>query len=544
MTTGTGSFTDLVYGVAEAAGQGDQVRAFELATAGIRRGMRHPAFHNARAIWFEERGRLPDALAEYRQALEMTPRDVTLLNAIGLCYVRCNRAAEGIAAFDAALALDPTSAVTLCRKAWAYDSIGEPKAACEAYERAVELKPDYAEALAGLASIAAREGERERARDYAGRSLAIDPHELTAIIALAMVENAEGHFAEAEAMLRNALDDPRAVSHTKAVLLGFLGDALDGQNRTEEAFAAYAAKSAEFRHLHAARMAATPPATKTMASLAAYLDSTPAGKWRRGEPPKPVERGPREHVFLLGFIRSGTTLLERVLGVHPDVVSLEERDSLKGLTEQFLHVPVGLDRLAALKGPALDGARSAYWRTVRGFGVEPEGKVFIDKQPLNTFNLPLISKLFPEAKVLFALRDPRDVVFSCFRRHFEVNSTMYEFLDLVDGARFYASVMNVGALCRVKLPLTLLDHRYEDMVADFEGRMRAVCDFLGMEWTGAMRDFSEKAREETIRSPSAAQVRRPLYREGVGQWRRYAKEFAPALPILAPWVKHFGYETD
>ena len=104
--------------------------------------------------------------------------------------------------------------------------------------------------------------------------------------------------------------------------------------------------------------------------------------------------------------------------------------------------------------------------------------------------------------------------------------------------------MNVGALCRAKLPLTLHEHRYEDMIADFDGSVRAVCDFLGLEWTVAMRDFSAKAREETIRSPSAAQVRRPLYGEGVDQWRRYARQFAPALPILAPWVKHFGYKMD
>lgn len=544
MAASINSFADLVYGVAEAAGKGEAARAFELATAGIRGGMRHPAFHNARAIWFEQQGRFPDALREYQQALTMTPRDATLLNAIGLCYVRCNRSEEGIAALDAAIALDSTSAVTWCRKAWAHDSARQPQEAQKAYVRAIELMPDLAEAMAGVASIAAREGERDVARDYAERCLAIDPDQLTAIIALAMVENEEGNFAKAETMLRKALDTPHALERTKAILQGILGDSLNGQNRTAEAFSAYAARSAELRKLYAPQMTAIAPLTKMMASLAAYLETTSAEQWKHRERPAPVEGSPRGHVFLLGFIRSGTTLLERALDVHPDIVSLEERDSLQGLTDQFMHVPLGLDRLAKLKGPALDTARATYWRNIRKFGIAPENKIFIDKQPLNTFNLPLISKLFPEAKVLFALRDPRDVVFSCFRRHFEIDVTSFEFLDLADGARFYAAVMNVAELCRAKLPLTLLEHRYEDMVMDFEGRMRAVCDFIGIEWTGAMRDFSRKAREDTIRSPSAAQVRRPLYDQSIGQWRRYAKELAPALPILAPWVKRFGYGLD
>ena len=544
MAIGTNIRTDSVQGVAEAVGAGELSRAFDLASAAIRNGQRHPALYNARALWFQEQGRLPEALTEYQQALMLTPRDATLLNAIGMCYVRCNRIAEGIAAFDTAIAVTPNSAVTHFRRGWALASSGDQEAARLAFERAVELKPDYAEALAGLASIAARDSKPDLARDYAERCRKIDPTEPTAIIALAIVENAAGNFETAEALLREALEDARAAGHTRAVLLGYLGDALDGQNRIAEAFAAYSAKGEEFRRLHTSRLAGTPPATKVMASLSAYLESTPAKKWQRDDAPRPVERAPREHVFLLGFVRSGTTLLERVLDVHPDVVSLEERETLNDLSQQFMHVPMGLDRLAALKGMAYDQARAGYWRRVREYGVEPEGKVFIDKQPLNTFNLPMISKLFPEAKVLFALRDPRDVVFSCFRRHFEVNSTMFEFLNLEDGARFYAAVMNVGVLCRAKLPLTLHEHRYEDMVADFDGRVRAVCDFLDVPWTDAMRGFSTKAREETIRSPSAAQVRRPLYGEGVGQWRRYAKEFAPALPILAPWVKHFGYKPD
>jgi Tfp pilus assembly protein PilF len=533
-----------VQAVSDAISIGDLARAADLATTALRNDFQHPAFFNARALHLQEQGRLPEALAEFQQALPFMPNDPTLLNAIGLCAVRANRAQEGLAAFKRALAAQPDNPVTHFRTGWAHASAGDQGAARKSYERAIELKPDYAEALAALASIAAREEKTDEARDYAARSLAIDPAEPTAIVALAMVENAAGEYAKAEALINEELKDKRAIGHTRGVLLGFLGDALDGQDRIGEAFAAYTAKGAEFRRLHEARLGHAPSATKMMGSLAAYLESTPEERWKAKAQPKAVAGAPREHVFLLGFLRSGTTLLERILDMHPDVVNLEERDTLAALSQQFMSIPAGLNRLTALEGKALDDARESYWRGVRAFGVEPEGKVFIDKQPLNTFNLPLIAKLFPEARILFAVRDPRDVLFSCFRRHFEVNPVMYEFLDLVSGARFYDAVMNVGEISRQKLPLTLHEHRYEDMIADFDGRVRAVCDFLNIEWTDAMRDFSSKARETTIRSPSAAQVRKPLYGEGVGQWRRYAQEFAPAQPILARWIERFGYRMD
>jgi Sulfotransferase family len=246
----------------------------------------------------------------------------------------------------------------------------------------------------------------------------------------------------------------------------------------------------------------------------------------------------------MGFIRSGTTLLEKVLSQGPEVENLEERETLVDLTARYLMRDEDIDRLARLDDPALEEARRLYWQRVGSYGARPEGKVFIDKQPLNAFNLPLIVKLFPDAKILFALRDPRDVILSCFRRHFQTNPNTFELLSLGDAAAFYDAVMRLTEIYREKLPLDLYHHRYEDMIADFEGSVRRVCKFIGMEWTDGMRDFAASAAAEKIRSPSAAQVRRGLYAEAVESWRRYANHMAPALPILQPWVEKFGYPAE
>jgi hypothetical protein len=249
-------------------------------------------------------------------------------------------------------------------------------------------------------------------------------------------------------------------------------------------------------------------------------------------------------VFLVGFPRSGTTLLENVLAAHPDVVSLEERDLLDAARDAYLIADGGPGRLAAIGSGEALRLREGYWKAVRGFGVEPRGRVFIDKMPLASINLPLIAKLFPGAKVLFAQRDPRDVVLSCYRRRFAMNASMHQLLTLEGAAGFYAAVMRLSALYRQILPLELQLVRYEALVEDLVGVAGEACRFVGLDWHADMLAFSERARMRGVTTPSAAQVARGLNREGVGTWRRYRTQLEPVLPTLRPWVEAFGYPAD
>ena len=198
-------------------------------------------------------------------------------------------------------------------------------------------------------------------------------------------------------------------------------------------------------------------------------------------------------------------------------------------------------RLAQISSGEAFRQREAYWSKVRGFGIEPRGRVFIDKMPLSSVQLPLFAKLFPDARVLFARRDPRDVVLSCFRRRFGMNPSMYQLLTLQGAAAYYDAVMQLSDRYRGLLPLPQLVVRYESLVEDFEQTARDACDFVGLAWNADLANFAAKARSRGISTPSAAQVARGLNREGQGVWRRYADQMAPVLPILEPWVKSFGY---
>ena len=535
------STAEAIGGVGEAIAVTDFRLASERADTSLSLGFVHPALFNARALWFERQGRDEEALTEFQRARAMAPKDSTLLNAIGLCLVRLYRLDEAIETFDEAIRINPAYAPTYQRKGVVLGMAGHPIAAEHAYKRAVALQPNNGEALASLASSAARRGDNAGAQRFAERALAVDPQNATARAALALVAIAGNDFSAAEQRLRPLIDDPRVVGHGRAVALGLYGDALDGQNHVTEAFNAYTSANNELIKQHARRFPEGSAPNELLPRLKAWLEAEAPDAWLADDGAEHVGEHCRGHAFLLGFYRSGTTLLEQVLEGHPDIVTLEERDCLARLGERYLTSEENFHALATMNNEALAQARVEYWRGVQSHGIRTSGKIFVDKHPLNTIKLPLIRKLFPDARIIFALRDPRDVVLSCFRRHFEINAVMYEFLTLEGTARFYGGTMSFAETCRRILPLEIHDHRYEDMIEDFDRSVEAVCRFLGVEYQETMQDFASTAQGLDIRSPSGQQIRRGLYKEAINQWRRYDAQLAPVMPFLEPWIERFGY---
>jgi tetratricopeptide (TPR) repeat protein len=527
--------------VFEAARAGDLGRAKALAVAALAAGHEHPVLLNLRALDHEENGRLEAALSDLRRAHALAPDDFSILNACGLALARLRQFEAALGCYEKALALRPDFAPAWFNSGSALEQLGESARAADAYARCGELDPRNAQAWANAAWLAARRGDKAATRACAEKAMAIQPEHPTAVLALASIELAEP--ATAERRLRALLSRPELGAYDRAVALGQLGDALDGLGRPAEAFAAYRDGNAIFQAEAQDQFEA--PGQTTIPQLLAWLvpwaEQLDAKSWTRGGGAGGKRAAERQHVFLLGFPRSGTTLIESVLAGHPSVTTLEERDTLGSAVRAYMDAPEGLKRLAAADGRELGAFRDDYWARVRGFGIEPKGAIFIDKNPFNTLKLPLIYKLFPDAKLIFALRDPRDVVLSCFRRRFNLNPSTYELLDLTCAAAFYDQTMRFWEAIRQKQELDERGLVYESLVADFEAEARATCEFIGADWRPELADFAGRAQRGGVASASSEQIARGLFSEGAGQWRRYRAELAPILPILAPWVARFGY---
>ena len=168
---------------------------------------------------------------------------------------------------------------------------------------------------------------------------------------------------------------------------------------------------------------------------------------------------------------------------------------------------------------------------MRQHGANPSGRVFLDKAPAGTLNLPVVAKLFPAAKILFAVRDPRDVVLSCAMNAFQMNALTYEFTSLAGAAACYDAGMTLAGIYRRVLPLSVREVRYERLVEAFADELAAIADFIDVGFDPAMADLASAARGRTVRTPSAVQVREGLSRRGVGRWR--SNRTSRPAPIVA-----------
>jgi tetratricopeptide (TPR) repeat protein len=519
-------------------------QAAPLALQAIEDGVEHPSLLNLAASARHREGRFEDAVHLLKHARSLAPKDPNILNSLGICLKALGRTDAALEAYAAALKIDPAMAPAHFNRGAILESLNDVTGARSAYERAANLDPNYVEPLASLAWLDAQAGDPISARSNAERVLALSRSNVLARMALAAADLQDRDLAAATSGLRALAHDPAVTQVNHSIVIGLIGDLLDAEGRPADAFAAYATSNAELKTLHAAAYELNGGETPLghARRLAKWFVTADPEPWREAPLLRQRAADPRTHVFLVGFPRSGTTLLENVLAAHPDVVSLEEKDSLATASAPYLESDEGLQRLARLTSGEAARHRDAYWSFVRSFGVEPRGKVFIDKMPLASVALPMVAKLFPNARILFARRDPRDVVLSCFRRRFGMNPSMYQLLTLDGAAAYYDAVMRLSEIYRGILPLPQHVVRYESLIEDFEGTARAACEFLGVDWNARLLDFASRARKRGISTPSAAQVTRGLNREGQGVWRRYADQMAAVLPVVDPWVRGFGYE--
>jgi tetratricopeptide (TPR) repeat protein len=509
-----------------------------LAGRALAGGAAHPFLYNVVALALEADGKLLDAATSLRRGLELAADDVGCLHALGLLALRLEDPDEARACFDRVIGLKPEFAPAYVGSGQALEALGLLPAAEARYSRALELQPGNVLAEAGMSAVLGRRGEHAAARERARRVLAVQPNYPPAALVAAESGIALGEAVGEEPALRALLADTRLTAVERSLAFGVLGDSLDRQRRETEAFAAYA-ESNRLRREHYAPQFGAHGTLQYANDLRGWLRDHPARDLSPLVPPEVQASPAGRHVFLIGFPRSGTTLLEQVLAAHPFVVALEERETLIDGVREFMRTPASLARLGLTDDEQLAPLRESYWRRVRDAGVVLRGNVFVDKHPLNGLKLPLIARLFPEARILIALRDPRDVVWSCFRRRFRMSAPYYELLTLAGAAGLYDAVMDITHEIIPALHMRAHPVQLEALVTDFDREVANACDFLGLEFDSRMREFATRARG--VATASGAQLARGLNSAGIGEWRRYATQLAPVLPVLERWTNRFGY---
>lgn len=495
-------------------------------------GERTPLLLNLAAWAREECGEFAAADALLREALAISPGDPLILAAWAGIARKQRDLQTALLRADAAVRADPACAAAWLERGYALDAGGSIAAARDSFERAAALEPGNAPAWAGLAYAAARLGDAETARRAAEHALRLNPAEPIAALAKARLLLDQRSFGEAEKLLCRLLAAD-LTPENRIIALARLGDARHGIGDYDEAFQAYAEANAAFGKLHGDG----PPVSQTKFTRRIHNGLRASGLAHR--PPlalAPVPGEARRHVFVLGIPRSGTTLMENILASLPGAEALEERPTLQAADHAFLLPDTGIADLAGIDAATAHQFRTAYWEVVFAAGIQRGAALFVDMDPMKSLRLPIIAHLFPDASVVLMRRDPRDVVWSCFRTSFAPSSAAFEFTSLARAAALYAATMELIATCRAYLPLRLHQVGYEALVSDFEGQTRALCDFLEVGWTEDLLRFDRTARRRGVSTASVTQVRRGLY-DGSRQWLPYRRHLEPVLPILQPWIE-------
>ena len=525
----------------QALARGDVKLAAQMARSILAAGHADPLMLNLVAWQKEEAGDFAGAHALLQRALLLSPGDVMILGSIGAVMRKQGFLEEALAMLDRVVAAEPRHAAAWLERGYVLDALRLEQEAVSSYERALAIDQNLAPAWGKLADSAARRGDVATSRAHAKRALALDPHEASATCALAILAIEEKDGAAAAALLKPLLNAQLPEDRTRALTL--MGDALDRQNRTEEAFATYEEAQRSFRKANRASLAPTEGRPSHRAFIEKIIEQV-EGTGRLPTLPTraPVPAAAETHVFLLGYPRSGTTLIENVLAGADNVIALEERDTFVDVDAALLANDGIMPDLDALDPALVDRLRTAYWDRVTQLGGPVDGKVLVDMNPFNGIKLPIIARLFPDARIVIMRRDPRDVILSCFRINFTPGAAAWAFSDLTETARHYNALLTLIDRCMDNLPLAYHEVRYSQLVTEFEPTVRALAAFVGLEWTDAFLSFDRTAKARGVRTASETQVRKGLYNGG-GQWRRYADALEPVQPILAPWVARFGSDT-
>ena len=510
---------------------GEIAQAGEIAEAALADGDLHVILHRVAAMRRQWLGDSQGAVAHLLKAVALSPEDAEVLTFAAEGLREIGQLDKAIVLFDRALTAAPLGIAAWYGRGLALEAAGALNEARDTFSEVMRLAPHTAPGFAGYATTSAQLGYIHEALENALRAHQLAPSSPVAGLALARCELARGNAPRAIELLKQISHaNPNGPVHEEVAVLTLLGDALDNDGRLNEAFAAYA---------HAnARLALAYPQMSTDTSLLARISEIEAvvaqSAWNQPTKQASLVDGPAaRHVFLIGYPRSGTTLIEQALASLPDVVTLEESPTLADA--EHLLTARGLAQIGELSDFQTQQLVEAYWKAVAHAGVSVNDCTFVDMDPSKSLALPLIARLFPKAKIIVMRRDPRDIVWSCFRRAFIMNTMTSYFISLDRAARHYDAVMRFTERCLDTLPIEAHTIVYETLVRDFDEVTRAMCSFVGVPWSTDIRNFRSTARRGRVKTVSSAQVRGPLF-DGSGQWRRYVDKLAPVLPILEPWL--------
>ena len=491
-------------------------------------------------------GRYSHALAGYRGLVEAYPEEAQLWFELGIAAGGDLDFALAHNAFQSSIALASKDVSLLVLIGQQYQRLRQLVHARACFERAVAADPDSTHARLSLAAWFERERRLDDAWGCVEECLGRQPQDANGLYFRAFLLHRQGRNAEAETALRALIKSGPREAGVRQSSRHLLGVVLDELGQYAEAMRWLVEAKTQLRQTtNAATLEQIYNRTdRQRRELLTALTPETIRRWRAEGS---GERSRYQLAFLGGHPRSGTTLVEQILGAHPEIMAFDEPE---GFTQEVVNEVAPTQSARGLTLDGLNGLSAAsraqlgqrYLKSLlREAAGEPDAQVLLDKNPSPTSSLHLWLRMFPELKVIIPLRDPRDVVISCFFQNLSLTASNVNFLSLERTVRHFANLTDVWLRMKELGGFDWIETRYEDVVADLAGEGKRVTEFLGLNWHQDQAKYHETARRKFVFAPTYHDVTKPVHKRAIGRWEHYADALGPVMERLTPYCRALGY---
>ena len=518
---------------------------------------------------YARQSKFHEAVKYLEVAISQNSKVPQIYNNLGLIYTHLDKNEKAIEVFNKVIKLNSASSVTYCHLGIAYTNLSKVIEAEESYKKSLELDPKNALSLYNYGTLFKRLNDPKNAEKYLTKAISISPNNFPPYNNLMEVYDKSNQNEKLKKLINDAkskFKNNTSINLFDAKLLFKLKEyekviellekiSFDGKekykehNRTEliaksyDHISNYKKAFEYFKITNEVNYDLNKDIVdknkyiEVIEKRIKFFDKEKSIDW----PILSEINKNSDPTFLIGFPRSGTTLLDTILRSHPLIDVLEEKPIVDKFVE-LLNIKIKSD-FKNLKDHKIDKEmRDFYFREKSNYSSKKNCKIVIDKMPLNTVYVGEIVRFFPNAKFIFAIRHPSDCVLSCFMQNFLLNNAMTNFLNLEDSAKLYNQVMILWELYNNKLKINFHMIRYEDLIENFETEVKKLLNYLGVDWSNKVTEFYKTSKKRgMLNTPSYNQVSQPLYTKSIGRWKNYQDQFQDISPILDKWIQKFSY---
>ena len=516
---------------------------------------------------FAKKNNLEKSVKLLEKAASIDPNNEKIFNNLGLIYLNLGQNDKALETIKKAINLNSNSSTAFCHLGMIYLSSGNINEASNSYLKSIKLNPNNITANYNLGNLFKRINNIEKSEQYLSKTIELDPIHLPAYNNLlelfdlsnqndkfeALLKKGENNFQQNSTIIlfraklyykhkkfREVVKtlerikfgvDENFKEDTRLEIIAKSHDQLGNYNEAYKFFE----QTNEFKFKTDKNKANKEIFLNLIKKRISYFSSLNDNDWKKQKNEDNFE----DPIFLIGFPRSGTTLLDTILRSHPSIDVLEEKPIIDKFVEKLDEkIESKFDNLKSLNPSLKKEMRNFYFNQKNKYLGNNQRAIIIDKMPLNIIYVGEIFRFFPNAKFILAIRDPRDCVLSCFMQNFLLNNAMANFLNLNDGAKMYDLVMKLWQIYTNKFSINFHTIKYEDLVSNFKKSVSNLLIFLDTSWSEEVSEYYKTSQKRgMISTPSYNQVSQPLYSKSIGRWKNYENELSGVKQDLENWIK-------